>query len=318
MMRVIRVLVLVLIAVVVMAGGYGAMRNPEHITLDKASRDTASGAFVQLRDGVTHYEAGGPTNARVVVLVHGFSVPQYIWDSTFNALTAAGLHVVRYDLFGRGWSDRPDAAYDGAMYDEQLNGLLDSLRVAGPIDLMGLSFGGFVVAHYTSTHPQRVRTVTLVDPVSSTRVMPSWLSTPVVGEWVFQTTQVPGMADNQASDFLHPERFPGWADKYRVQMQFRGFGRALLRTAFTLSRTNFDTLYSAVGRTHIPTLLVWGQQDPTVPIALSAAARNHIPGLEWFPVDSSGHLPHIEQSKSVHARMLQFLESHPASAPPVP
>ena len=36
------------------------------------------------------------------------------------------------------------------------------------------------------------------------------------------------MADNQLSDFLHPERYPDWADQYRPQMRYKGFGRALL------------------------------------------------------------------------------------------
>lgn len=295
----------------VAAAGYGYAKNPEKRALSASARDTVSGEFVALRDGVTHYELGGPPGGRVVVLVHGFSVPSYIWDSTFTALTAAGMRVLRYDVFGRGWSDRPDAAYDGAFFDEQLNGLLDSLRINGPIDLMGLSFGGFVTAHYVSTHPGRVNSLTLIDPVASSRSVPGMLSTPVLGDWIWQTTQVPGMADGQASDFLHPEHFPGWADKYRVQMEFKGFGRALLRSAITSSRTDFPALYAKVGASHVPTLLVWGQQDQTVPIAKSPVVRDGIPGIEWFPVDSAGHLPHMEQSASVHARILQFLAAHP-------
>ena len=46
----------------------------------------------------------------------------------------------------------------------QLIELLDSLRVTGPVDLMGLSFGGFVTGHYVPGHVARVRTLTLVDP----------------------------------------------------------------------------------------------------------------------------------------------------------
>lgn len=311
MLRIARTLLALVALLLVAAAGYGYVRNPEKRLLSAAARDTVSGEFIALRDGVTHYELGGPAGGRVVVLVHGFSVPSYIWDSTFNALTASGLRVLRYDVFGRGWSDRPDAAYDGPFFDEQLNGLLDSLRITGPIDLMGLSFGGFVTAHYVSTHPGRVNSLTLIDPVASGRAIPSMLTMPVLGEWIWQTTQVPGMADGQASDFLHPDQFPGWADKYRVQMQYKGFGRALLRSAITSSRTNFDSLYAKVGAAHIPTLLIWGQQDQTVPIAKSPVIRNGIPGIEWFPVDSAGHLPPMEQSPLVHPRILQFLNAHP-------
>ena len=33
-------------------------------------------------------------------------------------------------------------------------------------------------------------------------------------------------AQEQLGDFAHPERFPDWPDRYRVQMQYRGFRRA--------------------------------------------------------------------------------------------
>jgi pimeloyl-ACP methyl ester carboxylesterase len=314
MPRALRFALLALLLAVGAAATFGLVRNPERATIDAAARDTVSGKFVTLRDGVTHYELAGPADARLVVLVHGFSVPAYIWDSTFTALTGAGYRVLRYDLFGRGWSDRPDVAYDGTTYDEQLNGLLDSLHIAGPVDLVGVSFGGFVTSHFAGTHPARVNTLTLVDPMSQGRNLPGMLTTPVIGPWIWQTTQVPGMADNQASDFLHPEQFPGWADKYRVQMRYRGFGRALLRSAAATAAVNFDTLFAGVGKAQIPTLLIWGKQDQTVPIDLSVHARNNIPGLEWFPVDSSGHLPHMEQSATVHAKLLQFFTAHPVTS----
>ncbi len=309
-MRAVRIAVIVLVLVFATAFGYSAYRNPESAQLDAAARASASGQFVALADGVTHYEVAGPDTGRVVLLVHGFSVPSYIWDSTFVALSKAGYRVIRYDLYGRGLSDRPDAKYDGAMYDAQINGLLDSLHVQGPIDLLGLSFGGYVTAHYVSTHATRVRTLTLVDPVSSSGPMPAMLTMPVIGPWIWQVTAVPGMADGQASDFLHPERFPKWADLYRPQMRYDGFGRALLRTRLGISATNWDSLYAAVAKTGVPVALIWGKQDQTVKFELSDVVRRNIPSVEFTPVDSSGHLPHIEQATLFNQRLFAFLAAH--------
>lgn len=311
MPRSLRLAVVTLVLVFAGAAGYWAWVNPESTTLDAATRNGVPGQFIALSHGTTHYETGGPDTGRVVVFVHGFSVPAYIWDSTFRALGAAGFRTIRYDLYGRGWSDRPDAAYDGALYDAQLNELLDSLRIAGPVDLMGLSFGGFVTAHYVAGHRERVRTLTLVDPVSGGGSLPALLKVPFVGAYIWQVSQVPGMADNQASDFLHPERFPNWAELYRPQMRYRGFGRALLRSAETNSRTDFDTLYARVAQTGVPVLLVWGKQDQTVKFELSDVVRRNIPAVEFFPVDSAGHLPHMEQAPLVNARLLAFLAAHP-------
>ncbi len=310
MTRFVRWLGLVLLLLLVVAFAYGRSKNPERLTLDAAARTGVPGRFVGSTLGTTHYEVSGPDSGQVVVLVHGFSVPMYIWDSLFTTLGQAGYRTIRYDLLGRGWSDRPDAAYDGPMYDRQLDELLDSLRVTGPINLMGLSFGGLVTAHYTASHPARIHTLTLIDPAAVTPRIPGLLTLPIAGLWIWQTLRVPRMADNQASDFLHPEAFPTWAAQYRPQMRYRGFGRAILRSAGTASRTDFDSLYAAAGRTGVPALLVWGRQDRTVPIATSSVVRGGIPQVEFFPVDSAGHLPHIEQAPLVRERVLRFLTAH--------
>ncbi|MEO6445178.1 MAG: alpha/beta hydrolase [Gemmatimonadaceae bacterium] len=310
MNRLLRIVAVGLAMLLVVAIGYGAWVNPERAELDATVRAGAPGLFVGSSNGMTHFDLAGPDSGRVVVLVHGFSVPLYIWDSTAVALSGAGYRVIRYDRFGRGWSDRPDVAYDGALYDAQLDELLDSLQVTQPVDLMGLSFGGFVTAHFATTHAARVRTLTLVDPVAGSGALPWFMATPIVGPWIFQTLQVPGMADGQASDFLHPEHFPTWVDQYRPQMHYRGFGRALLRSIHTMSGTNFDSLYASAGRTGVPTLLVWGKQDQTVPIARADVVRRNIPQVQFLPVDSAGHLPHIEQSARVHAAILEFLAAH--------
>jgi len=310
MSRLLRITLVALAGLCVVAGGAYAWKNPERSSLDSAARAGVAGKFVASSRGVTHYDVAGPDTARTVLLVHGFSVPYYIWDSTFVALRTAGYRVIRYDLFGRGWSDRPDAQYDGALYDAQIDELLDSLHVTQPIDVVGLSFGGFVTAHYVASHAKRVRTLTLVDPMSAGISVPSLLSVPVIGTWIWQVLRVPGMADNQASDFLHPEHFPDWASQYRPQMQFKGFGRSLLRSAIMSKSVGFDTLYANVAKTGVPVMLLWGKQDQTVLFPMSQVVRTNIPAVEFVPVDSSGHLPHIEQTAVVNAKLFEFLGAH--------
>lgn len=308
-----RIILAIVASVAVMLSAalmYGALVSPESLTLDAAARNGVPGKFVQLPEGVTHYDIAGPDSARLVVLVHGFSVPYYIWDSTAVALAASGYRVLRYDLYGRGFSDRPEGGYDGTLYDEQLGALLDSLRVAEPIDLVGLSFGGFVVSHFVTTHPDRVRTLTLVDPVSEGSDLPAMLRVPLIGPWLWKVTVVPGMAEGQLTDFLHPENYPTWVDQYRPQMRYKGFGRALLATAIMTSSVDFDSLYAGVARTGVPVLLFWGQQDQTLDPALSEVVRRNIPAVEFVPIDSSGHLPHIEQAQMVNTRLSTFLEAH--------
>jgi pimeloyl-ACP methyl ester carboxylesterase len=88
-----------------------------------------------------------------VILVHGFSVPYYIWDGTYDSLVQAGFHVIRYDEFGRGFSDRPDVIYDPVLYRNQLHDLITSLKLQTPVSLAGVSFGGAVVSDFVVHYP---------------------------------------------------------------------------------------------------------------------------------------------------------------------
>ena len=315
MSRPLRLVVGLLVAAIAVGVATYQWKNPETTTLDTAARATASGKFATLSQGVTHYQEDGPDTGRVVILAHGASVPLYIWDSTAVALSAAGFRVIRYDRYGFGLSDRPNAAYDSTMFVKQLDELADSLKLTTPFDLMGLSFGGFVTAHYVRAHPTRVRTLTLVDPVARSGT-PAWYlsainNTPLLREWFWQVVAVPAAANGQSGDFLHPEHFPGWVDRYRLQLAYRGVGRAIRRTRSAASQTDLMAMYEAVAKTGVPVLLIWGKQDPVVPFLYSDSLRIRMPAAEFLPVDSSGHLPHMEQSVVVRDKMLAFLAAHP-------
>ncbi|MBY0572600.1 MAG: alpha/beta hydrolase [Undibacterium sp.] len=316
-MKIVRSILIIGVLLSMSAFGYYQYKNPEKQALGDSARTSATGAFAKLSAGTTHYEVAGPDNGRVAVLVHGFSVPSYIWDPTFAALGDAGYKVIRFDLYGRGLSDRPDAAYDGQFYDTQIDDLLAALNVKQPVDLFGLSFGGYVVAHYAATHPQKIRTITLVDPSNSRAQLPWHRTVPGLGSYLFQVDELPGKAEGQSSDFLHPEQFPGWAERYRPQMTYIGFGRALRRSSLRLATADFEGIYTAIDKAEIPVLLVWGRQDKVVPIAGAENIKRFIPKLDFFEIDQSGHLPHMEQPAIFNARMLAFLEAHPSVASPI-
>jgi pimeloyl-ACP methyl ester carboxylesterase len=302
---------LLVVACVALFGFY-LSRNPEKRSLDDAARRDAPGRFVRLSDGVTHYELLGPETGTTVVLVHGFSVPYYIWDSTTASLASKGFRVLRYDEYGRGWSDRPSGTYDADMYDRQVKELLDSLHIAGPVHLAGVSMGGWVTGTFAGRHPDRVRSLILVDPVAGkSGGPPSGFRIPAVGSIAWQTFVVPTMADGQMSDFVHPDRFPDWKDRYRQQMQFKGFGGALLSTLKSRTGVAMDSVYHTVAAANVPVLLIWGEKDNTVPFANNASVRAAIPNAEFHPINDAGHLPILERAAYTDSIILAWLEKQP-------
>lgn len=298
----------ILLVLVLTASGFRFLMNPETRTLDDAARKEAPGKFVHLSDGVTHYQLDGPDTGRTVVLAHGFSVPGYIWDSTAAALAGAGFRVIRYDAYGRGYSDRPDVEYSDKLYERQLGELLDSLHVKDKVDLGGVSAGGYVIGVFAGRHPERVRSLVLVDPVAGkagATIRPYDL--PLVGSYLYQTRAVPKMAEGQASDFLSPEKYPDWADKYRVQMKYKGFGHALLSTRLFRRGMDNDTVYQRVAKANVPVLLIWGEKDNTVPFSLNETVRKAIPSAEFHPIAGAAHLPNIEQAHLTDSIIVEFL-----------
>ena len=307
-MRASRIILVAIAVIVVVAAVVYQVRNPERRDLDASARQAAGGHVVRLSEGVTYYDIAGPDSGQRVLLAHGFSVPSYIWDSTSAALAAAGFRVARYDYYGRGYSDRPNVEYNADLFDRQLQQLLDSLGWKEPVDLVGLSMGGWVTGTFAGRHPERVRSLTLVDPVAGgPGQVETMLRLPVVGPFIFQTLAVPGMADGQLSDFYAPARWPDWPDRYRVQMQFRGFGRALLSTRRHMASVSLDSVYGKVGSLGTPTLLIWGTEDHTVPIANAASVRKAIPQAEYHPIEKAGHLPHMERTDVVNPLLIEFL-----------
>ena len=245
-------------------------RNPEKRTLDQFARTEAGGRFARLSDGNTHYRLSGPDSGPPVVLVHGFSTPYYIWDSTAIALSGAGYRVLQYDLFGRGFSDRPDLTYGADLVDRQLGEIIDSVGIKGPVHLMGLSYGGFVTATFAGRHPERIRSLTFVDPAAGdAEQLPWYIRMPVIGPLFWQSMVMPGMDSGQLSDFVAPGDWPDWPSRYRVQMQFKGLGRALRSTAIFESGVSLDSIYGTVGKQSFPVELIWGKEDSTVSIALA-------------------------------------------------
>jgi len=282
--------------------------DPERLELDDAARAAAAGQFARLSDGYTHYELAGPAGGRVVVLAAGATVPYYIWDPTFTALVDAGFRVLRYDYYGRGFSDRPDIPFTEDLYVRQLAELLDAVHITGPFDLAGLSFGGAVITSVAARYPDRVRSLIYMDPAFRTPDALTMLeSTPWAWNVMTAILDERSWAGSQLGDFLHPERFPDWPERYRVQLRYRGFRRARLSDL----RSNVDAdqrdELQAVGRSRRPVLVIWGKQDPNVPFEFSASLLAVMPEARLVEVDQAGHLPQWEQPDVVQPAIISFL-----------
>jgi pimeloyl-ACP methyl ester carboxylesterase len=286
----------------IILGGLYLYRDVEKKTLTDADRKNAPGSFVQLKAGITHYQLAGPDTGQVVVLLHGFSVPYYIWDGTFEYLVKHGFRVLRYDQYGRGYSDRPDSVYNNAFYFNQLNQLISALHLKKPFHLAGISFGGRLATDYTSQYPAFVNKVVLLDP-GYHEMRPD---KPEFITRYYETVHPRERAESQLADLKYPQRHPDWVAKYKVQMQYKGFINALISTMYNY-QCNGRASNIRLNKQRKPVLLIWGREDQTDPFSYSDSIRSVL-NTQFLPVDDAGHLPSIEQADKVNARMLEFLK----------
>ena len=108
-------------------------------------------------------------------------------------------------------------------------------------------------------------------------------------------------------DFFHPERFPDWPQKYRDQLQYKGFRRARLSEIVTNATSDqFDQLVR-VGQNSRPVLVIWGKEDMTVNFEESEEMMKVLPQGHLVAVESSGHLPQWERPDIVHPELIRFL-----------
>lgn len=285
--------------------------------LDDEARKVLPGSFVALSRGVTHYELRGSTDAGDVVLIHGNAAPYITWDHTVGALCDAGFRVLRYDLFGHGYSDRPRLPrYDRSFYNEQLAELLDRLGIGLPVSLVGTSQGGSIAACFTAEHPGAVSRLALLAPFFDTL--------PGSASFAYRLAVTPGfgellgslMPDRKLADITDAVVSPeANADLQRAvldQFRFDGKRQAILANLRGDALQDATSCYRRVGEQRIPVLLTCGTADRKIPMESIARLRRLLSSIEYRDIEGAGHLAHYEFPETVNPVLTGFLtETNP-------
>ena len=278
--------------------------------IDDDVRASTSGSFIRLSNGFTHYELRGSDRGQFVVLVTGFSMPYFIFDPTFDFLVGSGFRVLRYDPFGRGFSDRPHLRYNMDLFVGQLSELLNALNFKR-INLLGISMGGAIAATFAVNFTECIGRLVLIDPVGSRPAPLPWIYRigilPGVSEIILGLAGPERMIRGLASNFFDPKHIERFREQYRTQTEFHGFQRAILSTLRNRTVDGFPKVYQRLGKLDVPVLLIWGRNDQTLPLEQSRCILSTVPRAEFHVIEDCGHIPHYEKPDEVNSILADFL-----------
>jgi pimeloyl-ACP methyl ester carboxylesterase len=244
-----------------------------------------------------------------VVFVHGLVTDNLssFYYTLAGPVVAAGARVILYDLRGHGKSERTPRGYTTADGAEDLCALLDALDIAGPVYLVGNSYGGLVAARTAVTAPGRVAGLALIEASCAGPGAASWL------EDILNTLTVAALS----------LEFSETADRLRKAGRRKLARMAAAADALLNGTSIIDDLSaerpleaSELARISCPVLGVYGQESELADGARDLIAR--VPGCRIEIMPGLAHTVLREATAPLRDLLLNWLPSPDASLPGAP
>lgn len=261
-----------------------------------------------------------------VVLIHGMAGTSETWLPIMPRLTGSGT-ILAPDLPGHGASANPSGDYSLGALAASIRDLLVTLG-HNRATIVGHSLGGGVAMQFAYQFPERCERLALVSSGGLGREVSRLLRALALpgSEYLLAVGCAPRVVDAGTAVVgwlgkLGLRPVPAAADVWR---SYSSLGNREARAAFIRTlRTVVDVggqrvsardrLYLTAG---MPTLIVWGDRDPFIPVAHAHAAHEAMPGSRLEIFDGSGHYPHCDAPERFAALIAEFIGSTTPAAIP--
>jgi epoxide hydrolase 4 len=266
-----------------------------------------------------HYVGEG--KGRLIVLLHGFPEYWYSWRWQIPYLAQHGYQVVAPDLRGYNESDKPRTGYDIPTLLHDIVGLIRGQGQEKAI-IVGHDWGGVLAWAFALAYPEMTERLIVLN-APHPRAFQRELRTlkQLRKSWYIFAFQIPWLPEyllgrNHAALIAkliydaaaHKEAFPPEVlARYQDAMSKPG----ALRAAINYYRAIFSRLdFRERTGTQIiltPTLLIWGEQDVALDLALTQGLEQWVPRLQVRRIADSGHWVQQEKPEQVNELIAAFL-----------
>lgn len=259
-----------------------------------------------------HYtDTGG--KGRPIVLVHGWPLSGESFLVNEPALTGAGLRVVTYDRRGFGRSDKPAVGYHYDTLASDLDDLMTHLDLRDAV-LLGYSMGGGEVARYCSTYG----TGRLAGVVLSSSICPALCQSATNPDGAMPLSGFQELAAACAADFRgflagFVTNFYSNADGLAITAEEFDQALQIALQSDPAAAAECILLWATDLRADcagidVPTLVIHGDGDRNVPMAVSSArAVEIIPDARLHVISGGPHGANLSHHAEWEASVLEFV-----------
>lgn len=253
-----------------------------------------------------HFQEINKTGSPVVLLLHGLGAMGESWGFQVPALEAANFSVLIPDLRGFGKSSYPGGTSSIQSMSNDVVKLLDFLQIP-KINLAGISMGGTVALQFALDHPDRVHKLVLINTFAHLNPdsFKGWLY------FLIRTVLLYTLGINKQANVVAKRIFPD-----PKQAEFRQILISQINQAdphgyraamWALARFNVKQRLNELS---IPTLVITGENDTTVPPKIQKDLAGGIPNSQQTIIPAAGHAVIVDQTETFNKIFIDFLIDH--------
>ena len=260
-----------------------------------------------------------------ILLIHGITGSSQTWDEVIPFLSDAHT-VIAPDLLGHGDSAKPRGDYSLGAY---ASGIRDLMRAIGHdrATVVGHSLGGGVAMQLAYQFPEMCERLVLVSSGGLGREVSIFLRAATLpgSEWVLPLLASNGVlsAGGSVGNLLRSIGLRAGPDLQEMWRGFSSLGDSEARQAFIYTLRGIvdpggqrvsarDRLYLAET---VPTMLVWGERDPIIPVVHGYSTHEQLPGSRLEVIDGAGHFPYRDDPRRFAGLLTDFIATtEPAEA----
>ncbi|MBM3895992.1 MAG: alpha/beta hydrolase [Thaumarchaeota archaeon] len=236
-----------------------------------------------------------------IVLIHGLGASAERWEYVIP-MFEKHYRVIVPDLIGFGYSDKPMVDYTMEFFAEFLKDFLSTLDLK-TTNLIGSSFGGQIAVEVASNQKKLVKKLVLISPSG---VMKN--TTPALEAYVMAALYPNPDAAKNAFEMMTGGKKVDQKiiDEFVKRMQLPNAKMSFMSTLLGLK--NAELITNKLPKITSPTLVIWGENDPVIPINYAQSFVSSIRDCRFCKIPHSAHTPYVDAPSEFFKIVDDFLK----------